>query len=72
MFLTPEELAELTGIRGGCRGRTRNSRQADQLRVMGIPFFLNAQGRPIVARSALEGQHKAPAEPKGWKPKLAA
>lgn len=71
LFLTPDEVAELTGIRGAARGQSRHARQADQLRKMGIPFWLNAAGRPVVARSAIEAHHQAP-EPPAWKPRLAA
>lgn len=47
MFLTSEEVRELTG-------RTRKSSQIAQLRIMGIPFFVNAGGHPVVTRSAIE------------------
>ena len=55
MFLTSDEIARLTGIRGGYRGKTREQRQIAQLRVQKVPFFVNAAGRPVVARAAIEG-----------------
>lgn len=73
MFLTPEELAVLTG-------RKLKSYQIEALRRMGIPFFINAIGRPVVARTAIEGGSKAALEPKPkwtspmlkqeWEPRL--
>jgi len=48
-FLTREEVQYLTG-------RQIKTKQAEMLRRMGIPFFLNAGGRPIVARVAIEGR----------------
>ncbi|SCY33526.1 DUF4224 domain-containing protein [Nitrosospira sp. Nsp13] len=62
MFLTPEEIAELTG-------RKVRRLQVEQLRTMGIPFFVNAIGRLIVVRSILEGKKEAPQRPK-WQPNL--
>ena len=72
-FLTPEEMAELSGIRKGRRGRTREQLQIDWLRTTGIPFWPNARGRPMVARVAIEGRPATtPAEPPRakWQPKV--
>ncbi len=63
MFLEPDELIALTGWR-------RKSSQIAQLKKMGIPFFVNASGHPVVACTAIEGQ-KAKAEPKKWVPSWA-
>ncbi|MDE1143601.1 MAG: DUF4224 domain-containing protein [Paraburkholderia tropica] len=49
MFLSPIELAVLTG-------RKVKSKQVEALRRMGVPFFVNACGRAVVARSAIEGR----------------
>ncbi|WP_432757124.1 DUF4224 domain-containing protein [Burkholderia glumae] len=49
MFLSPIELAVLTG-------RKVKSKQVEALRRMGVPFFINACGRAIVARSVIEGR----------------
>lgn len=57
IFLSSEELAVLTGHK-------LKSYQIEALRGMGIPFFVNAIGRPVVARSAIEGGGKAQAKPK--------
>lgn len=46
IFLIPEDLAILTG-------KKKKSCQVDQLRVMDIPFFINAAGRPVVTKAAL-------------------
>lgn len=69
LFLTHADVDELTGIRGGKKGQPKFVRQVDQLRRMGIPFHVNAAGRPIVARVAIEGGPKTQAkEPNGWTP----
>lgn len=47
-FLTDEALAHLTGYR-------QKSKQIQQLRAMGVPFRVNAAGRPVVATAAIEG-----------------
>lgn len=71
LFLTCEEIAELTGIKKGKNGKTRNQLQVEQLRLMGVAFFVNACGRPIVTHAAIEGnkqlaQEKSPT----WKPAI--
>jgi hypothetical protein len=48
LFLTADEVAELTDCR-------RKSRQIDALRMMGIAFWVNPSGRPVVARASIEG-----------------
>ena len=46
VFLNPDELALLTGFH-------RKGRQVQQLRRMGIVFYVNGCGRPVVARTAI-------------------
>ena len=72
LFLAPGDIAELTGVRIGKNGRTRQQLQIDTLRRMKIPHFVNAVGRPIVARAVIEGG-AAPAEAAAptWEPRLA-
>ena len=62
-FLDCEELRTLTG-------RAQKSRQIKALRDMAVPFFVNAIGLPVVARTAVEGRAKAVAlEPEpAWAP----
>ncbi|QHE94258.1 DUF4224 domain-containing protein [Pandoraea fibrosis] len=48
IFLSCEELVVLTG-------RKVKSKQIDTLRSMGLPFFVNACGRAVVSRAAIEG-----------------
>lgn len=65
IFLTPEEVAELTG-------RKLKNKQILALAKMGIPYFVNAAGRPIVTRAVIEGTMSVAAslnQPKqsGWK-----
>lgn len=66
MFLDADELKALTGF-------AQRARQIAQLRQMGIPFWINAAGRPVVARAAVEGNKAPTAEPaKTWEPSWAA
>ena len=58
-FLDDAALRKLTG----CAQKTR---QVEQLRRMGVPFWINARGQPVVACSALEGAKKAEKPPKKW------
>jgi hypothetical protein len=64
MFLTAEEVAQLTGYR-------RRSKQVEALRQMGIPFFVNLLGHPIVPRSVVEGRANQPPPRQKWHPKAA-
>ncbi len=54
MFLTEDELVELTGYR-------QPSKQSAHLRAQRIPFHNNRAGRPRVTRVAVEGRKVAPA-----------
>jgi len=47
MFLTQEELVELTG-------RKIKSKQIEVLRRMALPFWVNACGKPVVPVTAIE------------------
>lgn len=58
MFLTADDLAELTG-------RKIKSKQIEVLRRMGLPFHVNASGKPVVTAAAVEGR-KAPPAPPVW------
>lgn len=63
-FLTRDELAELTG-------RKHKRLQAEQLRKMGLPFWINAANAPIVARIAIEGgMRRVPAPKAAWVPRV--
>ena len=64
-FLDDEALVKLTG-------RRRKSLQIDQLRRMGIAFYVNAHGDPVVARAYIEGKKQTVREESGWKPSWAA
>ena len=48
LFLTADEVAELTGFK-------RHKNQAVRLAEIDIPFIPNAAGRPIVARAIFIG-----------------
>lgn len=61
MFLNLEELVTWTG-------RKMKSKQIEALRRMGLPFHVNAVGKPVVARVAIEGWRDAAETPKAWKP----
>jgi len=60
IFLAQDDVAILTG-------KKKKSCQVDQLRTMGIPFHINAAGRPIVTVSTLEGK-KVERPDNEWKP----
>lgn len=60
LFLTEDELRTLTG-------RGRKSAQLAQLRLMGIPFRVNAAGKPVVTRAAVEGQSMQPPGFGSWR-----
>jgi Domain of unknown function (DUF4224) len=62
LFLTPNELIELTGYR-------QPSKQVAYLRSAGIPFYANAHGAPNVARAVIEGSAVQPAK-KTWSPNV--
>jgi len=57
-FLTTEAVIKLTG-------RRRKSKQIEALRTMGLPFWINAIGEPVVTIAAVEGRKEAPRE-KTW------
>lgn len=63
MFLTKEEVAELTG-------RKTKSKQVEQLRKMAIPFWLNAVGAPVIARSTIEGKPAVTPQRPKWEPNV--
>ena len=63
LFLTEDDVAELTGIKRGRDGKTRYQMQIEQLRLMQVAFRVNAAGRPIVAVAAIEGKKSPPPPP---------
>jgi len=63
-FLNEQELAALTGFK-------LKSKQVEQLKKMGVPFYVNAAGRAVVVRSVVEGGKAQPApEKRGWMPRV--
>jgi hypothetical protein len=60
MFLTTQDLSELTG-------RKTKSKQIEALRKMGLPFWINAIGKPVVAIAVVSGRRETPEE-KAWSP----
>jgi hypothetical protein len=59
-FLQADDLALLTG-------RKVKSKQIEALRRMGIAFFVNACGKPVVTVAAVEGRKEAIPK-KTWEP----
>lgn len=59
MFLTADDLAELTG-------RKIKSKQIEVLRRMGLPFHVNASGKPVVPVAAIEGKKAPPPAAPAW------
>jgi hypothetical protein len=80
LFLEEHEVDTLSGI---ARGRTENrgqrherklskyELQVQHLRLSGLPFYINARGRPILTRAAVEGRKAEPLST-GWQPKVMA
>ena len=63
IFLDPDDVEVLTG-------KKTKSGQVDALRRMGVAFFVNPSGRPVVPKSAIEGRERAD-EPKAtWNPSV--
>jgi hypothetical protein len=63
-FLDQAELVQLTG-------RKIKSKQIDALRKIGLAFFVNATGHPVVARSAIDSRSAPPPkEQKKWAPRV--
>jgi hypothetical protein len=64
LFLTEDELADLTG-------RRVRRLQIEALKRMLIPFHVNALGKPVVTRAAVLGQQVTKPEPsRGWAPRV--
>jgi hypothetical protein len=61
LFLNRDEIATLTG-------RKNKGNQIRALRKMGIPFFVNACGQPVVTRVAVEGRPVAIEHKPTWSP----
>lgn len=57
IFLTTEDVAELTG-------RKTKAKQIEQLRTIGLVFWINAHGVPVVPRSVIEGRSAGQEAPK--------
>lgn len=66
-FLQPVDMAELTGVKTGRCGKTREELQIEALRKMKIKHYVNAVGRPVVARAVIEGGI-AVDQPASWEP----
>ncbi|QRX80816.1 DUF4224 domain-containing protein [Glaciimonas sp. PAMC28666] len=62
MFLSESEITTLTG-------RKMKGHQVRALQQMGLPFFVNAVGRPVIARSTIEGGKQEPVK-RGWVPSV--
>lgn len=63
-FLTADEIATLTG-------RRLKGLQIEWLKRSGIPHWVNAVGRPVIARVAITGQKAGKVEPpRTWSPRV--
>lgn len=58
-FLSISEVVELTD-------RRAKSKQIETLRKMGLPFFVNASGHPVVPHSAIDGKKEATIKKRQW------
>lgn len=68
MFLTADELAELTGVKIGKNKKTREQLQSAELTRLRIPHYLNIAGRVIVARAVIEGRPAQSEAAEAWEP----
>lgn len=64
IFLGKDDIKILTGLH-------RKSAQVAWFRQSGIPFFINASGRPVVTRAAIEGRETRN-HIQGWQPSVVA
>lgn len=65
LFLTDDEVAELTGYR-------QRRKQVEMLKRQRVPYHVNAAGQPKVARAVLEGARgDRNGQAKGWTPSWA-
>lgn len=64
LFLTDEEMVVLTG-------RRIDKLQIDSLSAMGVPFLVNALGRAVVTRAAVEARILGSAPPAAPSPPVA-
>lgn len=62
-FLNAEDIVALTG-------RKVKSKQIEALRKMGLPFWVNAIGKPVVAAASVEGRREPPQEKTWVMPKI--
>lgn len=56
LFLTRDEMQVLTG-------RRMKSKQIEALRRMGVQFWVNASGHPVVSVATVEGRREPAAAP---------
>ena len=63
-FLDDDALVAFTGKR-------QKSKQIEQLRRMGVRFFVNAAGHPVVTDAAVNGKQPAKQGKPAWSPKWA-
>jgi hypothetical protein len=71
MFLSQDDIIELTGISQGKAGKTRFELQIAALKKMKVPHYVNAAGRPVVARAVIEGGgHHIETRQPTWEPRL--
>ena len=72
IFLLPDEIADLTDIRQGRNGKSREELQIVALKRMKLPYYISAIGRPKVARAIINGQPIAPQPAaSSWEPRPA-
>jgi hypothetical protein len=69
LFLSEDQVDQLTGLLRGKDGKSKHDLQCVHLREKGIVHFVNARGRPVVPLTAINGQRQVPARPK-WQPTL--
>ena len=71
-FLSPREIAELTGVTRGKGTANREQRQVQALKAMKVPHYVNPAGYPKVVRVVIEGGRAAAPPVATWEPRLVA
>ena len=71
LFLTNDEVADLTGIKRGHHGKTKAQLQCEHLARVGVPYRPNRLGEPKVSREYINYSTKQEVKPAAnWQPAI--
>lgn len=63
IFLEEDDIARLTGCK-------QKGNQIDTLRKMGVAFYVNVTGHPVVTTAAIEGRSQTEKQKTKWVPRV--